>query len=98
MRGDAAYYVTAYSYYFGGAVAAGSVFYGKVGYAVRLYDHAMGSPAIEGVADGVLVGQEAVRADFWRADHALAQILDEQVRILAVAFAGAVADDRLGRC
>jgi len=37
----AAFYLTAYSYYFGGAVAAGGVFYGEVGYAVRHYDHAM---------------------------------------------------------
>lgn len=66
LRGDAAYYVPAYGYYCGGAVASRCVFYGKVGYPVGLYD------------------------------HALAQILDKQVRILAVALAGPIADDRLG--
>jgi hypothetical protein len=35
--------------------------------------------APEGVADRVLVGQEAVRADFRRADHALAEVLNELV-------------------
>jgi len=94
---DAAYYVAGYGYYLSGAVAARSVFYGKVGYAVGLYDDAVVSAAIEGVADRVLVGQEPVRADLRCTDHALAQILDEQVRILSVALAGAVADDCLGR-
>ena len=56
----------------------------------------MRSAAIEGVADGVLVRMKAIRADLRRADHALAQILDKQVRSLTVALAGAVADDRLG--
>jgi hypothetical protein len=52
--------------------------------------------AVEGVADRYLVGMEAVRADLWRSDHALAKVLHEQVRILAVALAGAIADDGLG--
>jgi hypothetical protein len=66
MSRIAAFYLTAYRYYFGGAVAACSVFYGKVGYAVGLYNHAMRSLSFEGVADGVFVGVKAIGADFLR--------------------------------
>jgi hypothetical protein len=47
-----------YGYDLSGAVAACSVFYSQVGYyAVGLYDNAMVSLPIEGIADGVLIGQ-----------------------------------------
>src|SRR5207244_2276125 len=42
--------------------------------------------------------QETIGRNLWRTDHALAQILDEQVRILTVALASVIADDRLGGC
>lgn len=51
----------------------------------------------KGVPDGVLVGVETIGADLRRSNHALAQILDKQVRILAVALTGAVGDDGLSR-
>ncbi|WP_196232365.1 hypothetical protein [Bradyrhizobium japonicum] len=60
---EAAYYVTLYCNYLCRAVAARSVVYSQVGYAVGLYDHAMVGLAPEGIADGVLVRQEAIGAD-----------------------------------
>ena len=42
----------------------------------------------------LLVGVQAVRRNLRHADHALAQVLNEIVRGLAVALAGAIADDR----
>ena len=60
MGRNAAYYIALYGYYLSGAVAPRGVFYGKVRYAVGLYDHAMMGAAMEGVTDRVLVGQEAV--------------------------------------
>ena len=95
MRWDAAYYVALYGYYFCRAVATRGIFYSQVRFAVGLYDHAMRGAAIEGVADSVLIGQETVSADLRRSDHPLAQVLNEQVRVLAVALAGAIADDGL---
>ena len=54
---NAAYYIAGYCYYLSGAVAPRRVLYGQVGYAVRLYNHAMRGAAIEGIADRVLTGQ-----------------------------------------
>lgn len=92
---EVAYYLMLYSYYLSGAVTARGVFYSQVGYAVGLYDDAMVGLPIEGVADGVLVGQEAVRADLGRSDHALAKVLHKIIRRLAVALAGAIGEDGL---
>src|SRR5262249_11966898 len=62
---------------------------------VGLYDDAVMRPAIEGVADSVGVWQEAVRADLRCPNDALAQILDKEVAVLAIALAGAIGDDGL---
>ena len=52
--------------------------------------------AVEGIADGGLVRMKAVRPDLRNADHALAQVLHEVIRVRAVPLAGAIGDDRLG--
>ena len=93
MARDAAYYLTVRSNYFGRAVAARSILHSQVHYAVGLYDHAMRQATIEGVADGVLVRVEAV--GLRDAKDALAEVLHEQVRILAVALASAIGDNGL---
>jgi len=48
---------------------------------------------IEGIADRILIGQEAVGADLRNANDALAQILHKVVRSLAISLASAVGDD-----
>jgi hypothetical protein len=74
-------------------LSIGRVFYGKVRYRVGLYDLAVRSLASEGVTDRVLIGQEAVSRDFRRADNALAKVLDELARVVAVALARHIGDD-----
>lgn len=97
VGGEAAYYLALYSYYLGGAVAPRGFFYSQVGYAVGLCDHAMRHAAGEHIADRGLVRMETIGVDFRRANHALAQIVDELQRVLGVALGGAVADDRASR-
>jgi hypothetical protein len=43
--------------------------------------HPMRGAAVEGIADGVLIGQEAIGADLRGAQHALAKLLHEQVQL-----------------
>jgi hypothetical protein len=54
----------------------------------RSCDRAMCNPISERIANGGLVEIHSVRGNLGRADHALAQVLNELVRSLAGAFAG----------
>ena len=88
-----------YGYYLRWGIAARSFRYIQVGYAVGLIDDAVRGALAESVADRGLVVVQAVRADFRRADHATAQVLDKIVRSRAVALASAIANNRpRGRC
>src|SRR5262245_28035339 len=86
VRRHAAYYVALYSDYRRGAVAARSLFYVQVYYAVRLIDDAMRHAVAEGVADRRQIGLEPVAGNLRQAEHPRAQVLHKQVRILAVAL------------
>ncbi len=68
-----------------------------MGHAVGLDDLTVGNPVSEGIADRVGVGAKAIRADLGQTDHATAQVLHEAVRIVAIAFADVVGNDRLLR-
>jgi hypothetical protein len=68
----------------------------KVYYRYRLHDDAMGTIAESG-ADGGPVGRVAVRADLWRTQDALAQVLDKVFCRSFAPLAGAIGHDGTGR-
>jgi hypothetical protein len=53
------------------------------------------NPIAEGIANSGPIWGEAVGRNFRRAEHTAPQVLNEQVRILAIALANAIADDGL---
>ena len=93
MGGDATLYLARYCYYLSRRIAASGIFYRQIGYAVRLYDHAMRNAIAEHVADGELVWMKAIGRNLRRADDALAQVVNKFHRVVGVAFAGAVRND-----
>lgn len=93
----AAYDLACYRYYGGRAVAVGGVF-PKVRYRVGLDDLAVSHGRPEGVADRRQVRQETIRRNLRLADDAPGKVLNEMVRIVAVALADAIGDDGLLGC
>jgi len=62
-------------------------------YRIGLVDDAVSHAATEGIADRIAVRIKAVRCDFRRANHPLAQVLNKLVSRFGVTLAGEIADD-----
>ena len=77
---DAAYYVTLYRDYSRRRIAARGFRYCKVRYGIGLSDRAVGDTVSECIPDGGSVEGQSVRGNLGRADHAVAQILNELIR------------------
>lgn len=92
----ARYYFTAYSYYLSRAVAGHGILC-QIGYAVGLYDDAVGGVVAEGVTDRGAVGMKAIRANLGLANDAAAEIMQEVHRAFGIPLADAPTDDGLLR-